>query len=108
MQNIIKDELADIKELAADLAVDSNTLTSEDLQLLNQGNPEPELRYYTTSDKTSSKDLVKQLEENIQLHLLGMNRQERRSWLARQRRAAGKTRAAALTVRKAPVTAKAK
>lgn len=41
------------------------------------------------------------LEESVHLHLLSLNRHDRRAWLARANRKAGAQRNKALTVRKA-------
>jgi hypothetical protein len=51
-----------------------------------------------TSDDT--KENKKLLEEQVHLVLLGMNREDRRAWLARMRRKAGKARHEILTAKK--------
>lgn len=49
------------------------------------------------------KDELKTLEDSVHLHLLSLNRHDRRAWLARSNRKAGAVRFKALTVRNAAV-----
>jgi hypothetical protein len=52
------------------------------------------------SASDDAKENKKLLEEQVHIVLLGMNREDRRAWLARMRRKAGKARHEILTAKK--------
>lgn len=60
------------------------------------------LESYPPSNFDFAKEELKTLEEALHIHLCGLNRHDRRAYLAKQNRKAGKRREKALTQRNAP------